>query len=909
MAIRPQHLAPFVLVASLALGGTTNGCGSGEGPVPDGFVRRDPNQLTVSYRNKVRLPEESRALLAQDFATQIRKIDPATSVHCLAEESPTYKDAATFLGGVHWSHPLSIIHDSSIPPLFAGPQPESRGSSSGDAEAASGSASAGAPVIERPDLVGVQDGIAMFLSKQHGLLAVDARTGDPKLSCSMKLPGDPMNFLFKGNELVIVVNSRGAQNRSALMRYSFDGARFHFVEALRFQDQRILDARLFDSTIVAYTSWSKPLPAGQAAKDPLPWAEPTGMGLGASYGGRYGGASMSESAAPSGSSYGGYATLGQKVIVAKWDDKLDVDFEDSLLNDPQKQDPTEGLPPQTEYTVGQIVNESKSYKPFVTASDRYLVVPRDVVKTRFTGYETYNYTVCTSWNPRAYEVDSCNTTYEQRPNPDYKAPSPTTGDYSCNGKTLADCIKEAAPVVSQYIYVPTGTTCQKVWQGACEKYEPRSQTYPRFEYDKETQMMVYRFEAGSFVRLDSQMATLEEKTDAIAFKTSPLSVKGSVANKNQIQFQNGHLYVFSDQALQTLAVAGNSISYLNRLPIAASTEMNPSVVFSNDRAMISARNTYDYQSSSVAMLDLSTPSKPKSLTSFDMPGQSTQLILADGGILGPGQVQFGGWPQVSRNLQKLTLFSRDAGNELDNLLLGTEYDSLESSWFYGADDQRIRLAGSRLFLPYSGRHHADQYEPYAHRLSISRIDGGRLVSERSFQVSEEIIRTAGLDANRSLVFANSAAYVVDHSNPAPAAWTLGILRELFVPFATYRLDDKDLYARIARVGSKCRITTHVGHSKMFVDNPLAEATIPCGEGELPTGYGRSVLFNQTATGVEISEDGTSITPVAKDAVIALFKTLSKGLGYCFIEGGATYAPVLYLDDAPKGVICKAPTAD
>lgn len=902
MAIRSFRIAPLVLAAGALVSSTLMGCGN------DGFVRRDPTQITVSYRNKVRLPEESRALLAQDFASQIRRIDPATSVHCLAEESPAYKDAATFLGGVQWSHPISIIHDSSIPTLYAGPEPEDTGARFDGAEASASGSAGAAPVIERPDLVGVQSGIAMFLSKQHGLLAVDARTGAPKLSCSMKLPGEPMNFLFKGNELVVVVNSRGAQSRAALMRYSFDGERFHFVEALRLQDQRILDARLFDSTIVAYTSWNKPPALGTPLQpDPTPWVEPVGTGLGAAaWGGDYGRGDMASSggmAAPYGSNY---ELLGQKVIVAKWDEKLDIDFEDSLLNDRAKQDPTEGLPPQTGYTVDQIVDEQKTYKSFVTASDRYLVVPRDVVKTRFTGYQSYSYSICTAWNPHANEVDSCNTTYEQRPNPDYKAPNPTTGDYACNGKPLADCIKEAAPVVSQYVNVPTGTSCQKVWQGACEKYEMRTETYPTFAHDKETQMTVYRFEAGSFVRLDSQMGTLEEKDNSIAFKTSPLSVKGTIANKNQIQFQNGHLYVFSDQALQTLAVAGNSIAYLNRLPIDANTEQNPSVVFSSDRAMISAPS---YQSSTVAMLDLSTPSKPKALTSFSMPGQSTQLILADGGILGPGQVQFGGWPQVTRNLQKLTLFSRDAGNELDNLLLGTEYDSLESSWFYGgnaggaADDQRIRLSGARLFLPYSGRHHADQYEPYAHRLSISRVQDGRLLSERSFQVSEEIIRTAGLDANRSLVFANSAAYVVDHSSPVPAEWTLSILRELFVPFATYRLDDKDLYARIARVGSKCKITTHAGHTKMFIDNPIGEATIPCGEGELPTGYGRAIMFRQTATGVDISDDGKVITPTAKDVVIASFESISKRGGYCYIEDGTVHAPVLYLDTVPEGVFC------
>src|SRR5262249_55720791 len=156
-----------------------------------------------------------------------------------------------------------------------------------------------------------------------------------------------------------------------------------------------------------------------------------------------------------------------------------------------------------------------------------------------------------------------------------------------------------------------------------------------------------------------------------------------------------------------------------------------------------------------------------------MPGRSTQLILATGGILGPGQVS-STYGQVNRTLEKLTLFSRDGGQELDNLLLGTEYDVLETSYFDPTDDQRIRLSddGARLFLPYSGSHHADPSEPTAHRLNISRIDNGHLVSERSFAVSDDVIRTASLDDARALVFANSAAYLVDHGT---GDWVLSIL--------------------------------------------------------------------------------------------------------------------------------------
>jgi hypothetical protein len=837
----------------------------------------------VSYRSHVRLPGDGAVLSAEAFATQLQAKDPIGGVRCSAEESPAYRDVSSFLGGVTWSHPVAILKDSSLPTLYDNKYtPMMYG---GAAEDAAGSA---APTIERPDLVGVQNGIGIFLSKQHGLVAVDARSGAPTVSCSMKLPGEPKNFLFKGNELVIVVNARGGGNRSALLRYSFDGARFTFVDAVRLEDQRIEDARLFDSTIVAYTSWGKP----RAPSDPTT-TSPQGMSGGAM--------------APSSYQGGGNSDhLGAKMIVVQWDDALAIDWQDSLLDDPIKNDPTEGTAPGTTYTAGQLVSTRKSYKSFVSASDRYIAIPRDVQKTRFSHYETYSYQECTSYNPQYEQITVCSIDYERRTNPDYRAPDPATGDYACNGKSLADCVAAAAPVVSQYIYAPVGQTCNQVWQGRCEAYQTRTNTYPRFDTESTTELTIYRFGGGSFTKLDSSLATMVERAGSLVFDKGPLEIKGAIANRNQLQFQNGHLYAFADQALQTLAVAGSSIAYVNRLAVAANTDTNPSIAFSSDRAMISARDPYNYgnPTSQVAMLDLSTPSHPVPLNAFSMPGQSTQLLLAAGGILGPGQVSFGN-QQVQRTLEKVTLFSKTGGQELDNLLLGTEYNAFESSWFDPSDDQRIRLGagGTRLFLPYSGQHHADPFEPVAHRLNISRIENDRLVSERSFEVSDDVIRTAPLDDARSLVFANSAAYLVDKTS---GDWALSTLRELFVPFATYRLNDQNLHARLARVGSKCRVTTHAGDGAIFADAHLAQADVACGE--QPIGFGANVLFADTHTGVRISPDGLVIEALDAGEVTALLAKIPAKV-YCYIPGatpvGQNGSPVPYLDSVPAQILCES----
>lgn len=878
MRLRASFLLPALALAAGCSGGTSNHGSSTAGTAVDAQA------LTVSYRNKVRLPYEGETLSAEAFAKQLRERDPIKHVRCLADESPAYKKASEFLGGIAWSHPVPIIKDSAYPPLYSAKQ-DAFGRAVPEASADAGGSGA-SPVIERPDLVGVQNGIAIFLSQQHGLLAVDARKGKPKLSCSMKLPGDPKNFFFKGSELVVVVNARGGATRSALMRYSFDGAKYHFVDALMLEDQTVRDARTFDSTIALYSSWFKhsepPKPSTSSGG-----ARPSG------------GAGADVASSPV---YSGGNELGTKMIVAKWDDKLSIDWEDALLNDPAKQDPLEGTDPNKKYNVGDLVDEQKTYQPFVSASDRYFVIPRTIHRTLFAGYERRSYQVCTDYNPKDHQVTVCSVNYERRPNPDYKAPDPVTGDYSCNGKKLDDCIQEAAPLVSQYVYVPVGKTCRDEWVGACKRYETKSETYPTYTFEDETALAVYRFEDGAFTKFDDSLSKMEAKADALAFTQGPLRVTGTVSNRNQIQFQNGHLYVFAADALQAMAVAGNSASFLSSLPIGADTDSNPTVVFSDKRAMISSRNPRVSNRSDVRMLDLSSPSMPKALTSFSMPGQSTQLILATGGILGPGDVALRGG-NVDRSLKKLTLFSEDNGKELDNLLLGTEYDTFASSWLSANDDQRIRMAdgGTRVFIPYSGRHHADEYEPTAHRLNITSIQSGRLVSERSFNVSDEIIRTAAIDDNRALVFANSAVYVVDRTT---GKWEMTTLRELFVPFASYRLDDKDLYARLDRVGSKCRISTHQGDPSIFEEKALAQSDIACPEGATPTGIGRSLVFAQTRTGVAISDDGKAITPMAPEAVQSALDSLPDG--YCYIDGAfdkGNGRVVDHLDAVPERILC------
>jgi hypothetical protein len=340
-----------------------------------------------------------------------------------------------------------------------------------------------------------------------------------------------------------------------------------------------------------------------------------------------------------------------------------------------------------------------------------------------------------------------------------------------------------------------------------------------------------------------------------------------------------------------------------------------STLFSDNRMMVS-RSYHVYPAengmstwSDVMMMDLTAASFPKPIKQFSMPGSSDQLILAASGILGPGSVSFS-YANVQRNLQKITLFNSQDASEVDNVLLGTEFNSdFASSWLGSGDDQRIRLDGNsqRLFLPYSGYHHTPQevFNPMAHRLNITAV-GDRLTSEVTFDLAEDIIRTVSIDstpnAGRALAFGHSSVYA---TNQGPQGWTLDVVEEFATPIAVYRISDEgDLHARIDRIGTRCQISTFQGSAKAFTLQSLtAGPSIDCMETDFPMGVGQSVLYANSSTGWDLSPDGLSIVKLTASEVKERLTHVSK-YTYCAIdptqEDGTAFP---YLDEVPGHVTC------
>jgi len=622
------------------------------------------------------------------------------------------------------------------------------------------------------------------------------------------------------------------------------------------------------------------------------------------------------------------------VTAIKWDRALTVAWHEEFLNDPVTQ-PFVGQDPvaaATRLRPGDVIQTTRNFKQFISASDRYVVVSRDVNRTVFTGTRTESYSRCAQWHegpPRS--VRSCAPKYEQRPNPDYRPPRTTAGDYDCNGKSLLDCIQEAAPTVSQYIYVRVGETCttytERDW--ICDRNVTETVTYPVYTNEPSTQFVVYRYSAGDFVKLDERIYEMADPGTAanvtsLTFGGKPLEVPGAIDSKNDLQFQHGHFYVLTDQGtrLHTLLLVGNSIAKLGAqsapkqrggMDVYSGAH---STLFSEDRMMVS-RAYYDWVRpknipnwSDVMMFDLTVPSFPRAVNQFVMPGSSDQLILAADGVLGPGTVSFTS-RGVDRNLQKLTLFNSADASEIGNLLLGTEFNAdFVQTWLGVGDDQRIRLDSDnqRLFLPYSGFHHAPQtmFNPGVHRLNITAVANRLLTSESTFDVVEDIVRTVSTSSaagtGSALAFGDSSVYAL---RQVPGAWSLDIVDEFATPMAVYRISDQgDLHARIDQIGARCQISTFQGSLNAFKPARLAVGPrIACPEGSLPRAVGLAVVYPLSKTGWQISADGRSITALDAASADERLTHVSEGT-YCALDPGVQNGtPVPYLDAVPPSVTC------
>jgi hypothetical protein len=68
----------------------------------------------------VRVPASGAVLSYDDFAAQVSRLDPLAAKRCPVSNNAQFQTAVDALGGINWTHPVDILKDLSLPPLYRG---------------------------------------------------------------------------------------------------------------------------------------------------------------------------------------------------------------------------------------------------------------------------------------------------------------------------------------------------------------------------------------------------------------------------------------------------------------------------------------------------------------------------------------------------------------------------------------------------------------------------------------------------------------------------------------------------------------------------------------------------------------------------------------------------------------------
>lgn len=889
----PNHLLrhalaaalPSVLVACAATPGDNNSPDTDEPGIQRISVEDyDPAGMKASLMADIDLPAAGTYLTTENFWQEVTANDPMFGRRCATGNDALLAEVGDRLGGVRWGHAVRQLIDEGQPKLFNSRFPDEEPAWGFDAASGASEDSDGGVTIERPDLVGYRDGYAVFLSNTHGLLLVDLNGEAPHVSCALQLPGEPLNFFARGNAFVVNINAVGEAyyEGSALLHFTFDAEAFELIDAPFFENERLVDARSFTDDVgqalAVYTNVFEQIeevieqPSDSCGEDGCPepqlrsWWQQTGA---------------------------------VRLNVLNWDTALSAVFTDEFQNDDIGALETTLVDLGETPEAGQHVYSYQSFHNFLSASDRYLVIPQRGTDRFVDRIVHYTRQRCIDYNPQWREKTRCYANYERQLNPDYEPPAPS-GDYDCDGASLEACIQQAAPVVSQYIYVRTGETCHDYWVGRCEGYETYSGSYPEYRDEKKTRYIVYRFQNGAFSRLDDTLFELDPSAadgdSSVSFAEAPFELDGHISKADHIQFQNGYLYVLSSGELHTFRLEGSTAIRTGRIqPMntwGSTWRAEQALIrYSGDRAMISKTGS-SWDRSDIISLSLTAPYRPFVNNTSNMPGRNTQILVSDHGYVAPGQVQIPMGGNYTRSLQKLTLHAREDTAELDNLLLGTEFNSLGQTYLAG-DDQALRLDGAsqRLFAPFWGYHHVT-YAP-SYLLSISQIASADMTSMGTLEMSEPIVRTVGITADEALAFGNSSVHRLTLGREdEPGLWRSEVVEEIFVATAGYRFDDEDRHARLERFSQKCRISTVESREVLFAESSATSAhtlEVPCLGS--PQAIGRSIVFAESQTGATWNELGEELRALSADEVLEHL-SLTEFDFYCTIDPAtvAEYVP-------------------
>ena len=776
---------------------------------------------TASHRVALPVAGLGAVLNAQKLAEQLAGYDPGSLLRCAVADDAEYRAAIDALGGVTWGYGVQVLEDLSKPRFQSGLQRQQRFDFPAIGTAAN--AAAPAPVQSvKADIVAVTDEAALFYSKAHGLMLVDLTGSQPQFVCATPLPGIVDRFFFHEGRLVAMTKQQyGAGTHSFLLHFNVTGVQIDFVEAVDLGEVNILDSRRFNERLVFYTDLHlQPQAPQQAPQQGGPVGGPVGV-------------------APV---VGGTASH-RSLRVFTLGDHLVEEMHDTLIDTTISQDQLLAMPLAPDTAIGTVVNESHRFGDAMWASDHYFAVTEETSATKFNGWQTQTYSVCTKSHVVETTYTQCTTRYETRPNPDYTPPDNPSGDRACKGITLADCLRQVARVSNPTIEVPVGTDCVEapMQQWICDQYEQQSTEYPTYTTEVTTQLYIYEYTDDGFVRIDTKVfeitnpqlaeLSLKDPVSVLTTSTQPfdLAVPGRVQT---LYFMNGILYVISEGVLQVYTVDGGSMVRTATLPVVNQTLQ--STLFSDDKLILSDfgwKNGMD--ESTLKVIDLSNPAFPKVVgTTYALPGGHSSILLSRYGIFTIGQVT--NFDAETINAVKLGLFSDPYAAEQAYLILATE---LANTWLHGEDAHYFSSPDQRLVLPYWGQDNAYHSEE---RVSLSHIIAGEIVSEGHVLVPEPVQRVRPRDGSEQdfLTFAdNSIEWLTPHD---ASSWDSTPVLEYFQPVALLRLNDQDDYMEVQRLGERCKLFFSNARDINQRDRGLSSEEFTCHGGQVQA-YDHTVL--------------------------------------------------------------------
>ncbi|MFC1750134.1 hypothetical protein ACFL2V_15140 [Pseudomonadota bacterium] len=774
-------LSRFVTFACVVLLGGCNGGGSGSSEPPIS----DSRTLTLSFQTEgsakqatavfnapegefaitpnVTIPlyadigENSVLGLNQPIAPpselpRYRSLSPHPELLCEQPDDNELTSIASQLGGYKKGVQIYIEPDAATPTLLDGiestysegritnqvfisePTAESSTASTDNAASTDSTANPVSVDIQRPNLTARNSSKAFYLSRTYGLIVTDI-TGSAeqpvRTSCALPLPGRAVNLLVTEEYLIVLLHSLDGKH-SGILRLSLSDTNtsnsLHimppsYVDSLFFENHSLLDARMFNQTLAVY------LKKYQAEQKDYIDAE----GIAHSY---------------------TYLKLDNyQLKFIETDPALETthtqvfNYADENMQDPNDDD-----------------RWSNYFNHFLSASGEYLVVSETRIHSYISHYETKSAYRCTEYEKQETPYSYCSINWKRIENPDYVTPT-SSGVINCSGSLLS-CIKAKLPAVSRYIFTADGESCHSgvntrhiCVAGHAEQYQ-----VPVRARDNFSRFHVFRFnhkgDNTGFHKLDDTLASLDGQD--IHVTDTPFQLPGRIQKHDHLHFKGNQFYAITQDGensqLHSLSIIGNSAIVTDTQTFNARNRYSKlSTSFTENKIYVSEAGysvSAKRHQSNVQVFSLNTPLSPVLESSFSLPTKLDQLLTNNNLLIGLGSSFIN--EILNRNyVGTITAFS-SSGQELNSLLLGSDYRSYSSTVSY--DDQAITFDQglNRLFMPYQGASPlaGGANAPEVKRLSIINVTENDLEEEHTFTLPVTPQRTLSLSSSSALSFSD-----------------------------------------------------------------------------------------------------------------------------------------------------------